>query len=462
MRSQLHAWVIFGCTALVCGAAVQLRAQDEAVTLIVDLLKEQDKDIRALAFEQIRTQAKGEAATLKFADLLPTLPPETQVGLLSALATRGDAAAAPAVRNLFTDTKDGAVRIAAIEALGFLGSAEDAELLVKLLATGDKAQQAAARASLMRLPGEAASAAIVGEMQQAAVPQRVSLIEILTTRRAGIPELLDAAVDGDPAVRSAAMMALGEMATPQHLPGMLPGVLKAEPGKERVAAERAIAKVCHRIADQQQQAAPLLAAMEDLPAADRTALLPALGRVGGPAALPAVEKAFQDADPEVHAAGLTALCNWPDGSVATRLLEQARTEEHAEHRTLARKALIRVAPLKDSRSDERRLDMLRTTFAMCQDDGERKLVLRRASSVRTVETLRFVQQYLDHPTFAQEACETVVELAHHRGLREPNKTEFDSALTRVIEISQDATVVDRAQRYKKGQTWVPPTPTGQG
>ena len=47
---------------------------------------------------------------------------------------------------------------------------------------------------------------------------------------------------------------------------------------------------------------------------------------------------------------------------------------------------------------------------------------------------------------------TVVELAHHRELREPNKAEFDKALDAVIRISKDADVVDRAKRYKKNQT----------
>jgi len=51
----------------------------------------------------------------------------------------------------------------------------------------------------------------------------------------------------------------------------------------------------------------------------------------------------------------------------------------------------------------------------------------------------------------------VVELAHHRDLREPNKAEFDRALDKVIQTSKDATVVDRANRYKKGQTWARPT-----
>jgi hypothetical protein len=63
-----------------------------------------------------------------------------------------------------------------------------------------------------------------------------------------------------------------------------------------------------------------------------------------------------------------------------------------------------------------------------------------------------VAPYLEQPAYAQQAALTVVELAHHRELRQPNKAEFDGALDRVIRVSRDADVVDRAQRYKKGQT----------
>jgi HEAT repeat protein len=438
---------------LTLGTAARVRAQDDAVSLIIDLLKEDDKEVRAIALDQVRTEAKGEAATQKFAELLPTLAADAQVGLLRALAGRGDKAAAPAVRTIVAETKDDAVRVAAIEALGSLGSGDDVGALVKVLAGGPQPAQAAARASLVRLSGDAASDAIVEQMQRGPTPQRVALIEILATRRAGVSEILKAAVDDDPAVRTAAMTALGAIASPQEIPGLVQGVLKAKAGKERTAAERAVALVCQRVADGRPQAKPLLDAIEAVPAADRNTLLPTLGRVGGSVALPVVEKAIQDTDPDVHTAGLTALCNWPDGAVASRLLELARTEEHAEHRTLARKALIRIAPLPDARSDQRRLDLVRTTFAMCQDDAERKLVLERAKSVRTMETLRYIAAYLDDPKFAEQACETVVELAHHRGLREPNKAEFDPLLDRVVAISKDATVVDRAERYKKGETW---------
>jgi HEAT repeat protein len=457
MRVLLRACVLFTLTLV---AACYARAQDDAIALIVQLLGDKDKDVRAIALDQVRREAAGEAATLKFAELLPTLPADAQVGLLSALAGRGDKAAAPAVRSILTDATDEAVRVAATQALGSLGSGDDVPVLVKALASGPKPEQAAARASLVRLSGEAASAAIVEEMQRGPTPQRIALIEILATRRTGIPELLKAAIDEDAAIRTAGMIALGEIGTPDQLAGMLQGVLKAKPGKERTAAERAVAAVCHRLPDNTDRAKPLIAAFDALSPKDRLTplLLPTLGRVGGPEALIIVERALADSDFDMHSAGLAALCNWPDGAVAARLLELARTEEHAEHRKQALKALIRVAPLSDARSDSRRLDLVRTIFVMCQDDTERNLVLQRAKSIRTMATLRYVAAFLDDPKFDQQACETVVELAHHRGLREPNKGEFDPLLDRVVAISKDATVVDRAQRYKKGETWNRPKP----
>jgi HEAT repeat protein len=424
--------------------------------LVIELLRDADKDIRALALEQVRTDAKGEAATLKFAELLPTLPPETQVGLLKALAGRGDMAGAPAVRKLLVESQESEVKLAALAALGALGNETDVATLAEQLDGGSEDAQEAARTALVRLSGPPASQAIIERMESATGEHKVALIEILTERRAGEKELLVAAVADDAQVRSAAMSALGQIASPEHIAAMVQGILKAAPGNERVAAERAVAQVCQRIPQSDQQVAPLLAALDDLQSQQRIDLIPALGRVGGSGALAAAEAAYRDANPELSAAGLAALCNWPDGSLAPRLLELARTEPSDQRRTQVRRALIRIAPLDDARSDARRLDLLKTLYVMAADDAERKLVLDRAKAVRTVETLRFVAPLMDDPKLGQQACLTVVELAHHSGLREAHRDEFHAALDRVIATSQDATVVDRAQRYKKGQTWVRP------
>jgi HEAT repeat protein len=454
----LHRTIAVVAVALgfaVASAAAQ-DADEDLIQLVVNLLGENDKDLRALGLEQVRTEAKGEAATRRFAAQLPKLPADAQVGLLRALADRGDKAARPAVFDMLKTKRDESVRVAAIAALGGLGEKADLRLLLELLAEGPKAEQDAARTNLVGMRGDAISAAIAAEMKQAASPIRVALIEILATRRAldTIPDLLSVAIDADAKVRTAAMVALGQIAGPEHTPGMVRAVLKAKPGTEREAAEKAIMFVCGRIPDAQKRADPLLAAMESLNETDRTALLPTLGRVGGPHALKVVEAAIANA--RRHEAGLRALCNWPDASVAARLIELAQSDEHADHRSMALGALIRVAPLPDGRPDGEKLELVRKVMEMCKNNEQRKLMLKRSSAIRTVETLRFILPYLDQPQYAEQACESVVELAHHRGLREPNKAEFHQALDKVIETSKDAVVIERANRYKRDQTWVRP------
>ena len=87
---------------------------------------------------------------------------------------------------------------------------------------------------------------------------------------------------------------------------MVQGVLKAQKGPERDAAERAIMAVCGRIADADKRAEPLIAAMGELVEEDQLALVPALGRVGGAAALKSVEAAIADKNAQRHEMGLRA------------------------------------------------------------------------------------------------------------------------------------------------------------
>jgi hypothetical protein len=263
------------------------------------------------------------------------------------------------------------------------------------------------------------------------------------------------AQDSDASVRLAAMTALGQLASPEHVADMLQGVLKAEPGAEREAAEKAVMLVCNQTQEANKRAAPLLAAFAKLGEDDQTVLLTTLGRVGGPDVLKVVQASIADPRVQRSVAGIRALCNWPDASVAPMLLELVHKLTDASHRTAALRALIRVAALPDKRTDAERLDLLKKAMTLATRDDERNLVLKRARAVRTIESLRFAAPYMDKPKFAQEACATVVELAHHRGLREPNKAEFDKALDIVIATSKDAVLVDLAQRYKKGQTAPP-------
>ena len=434
-------------------------AQDGSEALIeavVGLLGDPDADMRALAYEQVRTEAKGEAATKAFAAKLPTLSPSAQAGLIRALALRGDQAARPAVLELISKSKELSVRVAAVQSIGELGDAADAQLLMQLLSGPSKEERAAAEQSLVRLRGSAVGQSLVTELKRTDSPIRVAILKILVTRREldTMEAMIAVAAENDASVRQAAMTSLSKVAGPEQIPGMLQGVLKADAGKERDAAEKCVMLACNRIVEEQQRAAPVLAAMKKLPAPQQTMLLSTLGRIGGADALKTIEDSL--ANPSTHSQGLRAICNWPDASITSRLIELIRTDKHPGHATTALRALIRVAPLSDQRTDEQRLELLQRAMTMCTRDTERNLILDRCRAIRTLDSLKFILPYVKKPAFTGQACLSVVELAHHRELRDNHRAEFHQALDLVIATSKDPVIVDRAQRYKQGKTWVRP------
>ena len=79
----------------------------------------------------------------------------------------------------------------------------------------------------------------------------MNLLAVLAARDAkdSVAGILPAAQDADAKVRMAAMTALAQLAAPEQVAGMLKGLLKAQPGSEREAAEKAVMIVCDRNKD---------------------------------------------------------------------------------------------------------------------------------------------------------------------------------------------------------------------
>lgn len=460
---SLHVFGIAWLAAVVshCNYVLADTSSDDAVAAIAELITDKDKDVRALGMQQVREEAKGADATKKFAAMLPKLPSSLQVELLGALAARGDKTARTAVLDCLKSGEP-SVRVAAILAMGPLGETADVPLVAKKLASADKAERNAAETSLTQFCGTSINSAVAAEMKSASPDVRVLLIRVLEQRRAvdNVPDILEAVQDSNPNVRSAAMAALGRFAGPEHVASMVKGVLTAKPGADREAAERVVTVACNREKDVEKRAVPLLAVWKNLNADEKTDLLPTLGRVGGSETLKIVEAAIADTDSRQHEAGIRAICNWPDVSVASKLFDLAKNAKTEDNRRMAIMALARVATTPDKRTPVARLELLKQVMKLATTDEQRNYIIKRASgkSVRIVESLRFVLPYLDKPENVQAACTTVVVLAHYRELREPNKVEFNNALDKVLAICKDADLLDCADRYKKGQTRALPTP----
>jgi HEAT repeat protein len=459
LRHAVRMLLVGLCAVTTLGTAASSgRAADaapDAVALVVDLLGRDDVEFRAIALERVRLGLTGEAATSTLAALISKLPPPRQVELLGALAERGDKAALPAITAVLLASREPAVRVAAITALGMLGGGTEVAILKRSL-TADEPEKSAARRGLTALRGTDAGRQLVEAAKFGDPAVRPVYIDILADRRerAALADLVVAAVEPDANVRAAAMRTLARIGGPEQVAGMTQGVLKAAAGGERDAAERALVSICTQGAQKDAAAAAFLQAFQAAGDGDRETLLSPLGRIGGPAALAIVDGLIADTDPGKRKMGLVAITRWPDATVAPRLLDLLAKARDAAERDQVLGALIRIAPLPDNKlSDGQKLALLQKTMSLCEKQEDRARVLERANAIRIVETLRFVAPYLDDPQLAEAACKSVVELAHHQKLRDPNKAEFVKALDKVIATTKNTELVERANRYKEGKTW---------
>lgn len=442
---------------LVAPASGEEPASREAFDFAVELVRGSDDDMRAVALERLRDGLAGEVYTVELAEtLLPTLAPDLQARLLSTLASRGDAAALPGVV-LQARSGTPAVAAAAVRAVAALGDGGQVPLLVASL-MGPEPIPEAARAGLVSIQGADVSRRLAAAAGDAALPaaSRAALFEILALRRdrAAVPLLLAAAAGDDPLLRAAAMRALAALGGPAEVGGMVAGFLAADEGNERSEAERAIMAVCTQGPEAKPAAAALVAAYRAADPAVQQTLLPLVARVGGPDVLAIVDGLVADPDPARRKLGLTALSRWPDAAVAGRLLDLLGATGDEGERRLLLGGLIRIAPLPTNGLDnEEKLALVTKTLPLCTTDDERGRLLERAAAIRTVDTLRFIVPQLEQPAVAESAAKGVVELAHHRSLRDAHKPEFAAALARVLEVSQDPVTRDRAERYLQGKTW---------
>ncbi|HXY37192.1 MAG TPA: HEAT repeat domain-containing protein [Planctomycetaceae bacterium] len=446
--------------AFLSAATLKADAQtDEFVQMIVKLIGDRDKEFRAAGLEQVRTAARGPALTQLFAAQLTKLDADGQIALLSALADRGDHAARAAVLDLLGSSHDENVRAGAIRSLGRLGESQDLPLLIKSLSAGPQVEQAAARRSLIEIPGETVNQALAADLLSESSSAKGALLDVLATRRASgqAPAFLAAIVDDNARVRRSAMAALGQIGRPEQIAPMLAGVLKARKGYERDAAEKNVALVCERIENPDQRGAALIEALNTVDAAHRDELLSLLGRVGGKKLIDFVAAIATGPDGARRQLGIDALSKWPDASVADTLLEIITKASDPAERGQAFRGYVKVSANRDGRSDKERLDRLKQAMKAAKTPEETTLVINRVRTAYDIDSVRFVLPYVDQPQFAQIACETIVEIAHHREVRDPNKAEMDKALDKVIATSKDAVVVERANRYKRGETWQRPS-----
>jgi hypothetical protein len=105
------------------------------------------------------------------------------------------------------------------------------------------------------------------------------------------------------------------------------GALDARPAPGRCRTTLLI--VCEKQPAGADRAEPVLKALSGVDLTRSALHLPLLGRLGGPQALKIIDAALRSDDAPLARSGGAGICNWPDASVADRLLALAATRQNA-------------------------------------------------------------------------------------------------------------------------------------
>jgi len=433
-----------GCwDARTCAAAA---ADEEAVDLILSLLGEEDRDMRALAFQQIREEVPGAAATKKFVAALPKLPPEVQAGLLEALGDRGDPVARPAIVAML-ESKEPAVRASALKALGPLGTAEEVPLLARWAAEGSEAEKKAARQSLIRLRAEGMNKVIVAAIEKAPPAQRAALIAALAGRNAteALPAIIHHLQDDEGAVRLAAIGALRALAGPDEAVALVSAVCRAKEAAEQHAAELALLSLASR--QREKIAGSVIEGLKTASPQAKASLLRVLARIGNAQALEAIVQCLKDQEQSVRDEAVRLLAVWPDPAVVPHLMALAANSDNLRDQVLVVRALVQLGgPPKGKPAD---LQLLAEALRLAKRPQEKRLVLGALGLADDPKALSLIAPLLDQDELVEEAALAAVQVAER--IKQADKGEVRAVLERVVQKSKNAEVVQRAQKLLSAQ-----------
>jgi HEAT repeat protein len=405
-----------------------LARQAEGIPLLVETLRSPDKALFGIGLRTAR-ELSGRAVTEALATELERAQASRQGPLLQALADRGDADSLPAIYAAARTGSKG-LRIEAIGAMERLGNVAAVPVLLDVVVETDPELVQAARIALARLPGEAVNAELTSRLPGTTGKSRRMLIELAGQRRvsAAVPELIKASTETDPAIRAAAVKALGTTVTLADLGALTELLARAKSPAEASAAETTLEAACTRLPDKAACADKLLACLPTGTLATRCSVLRLLGVVSTPKALEAVRSSLGSPEADLRDTAIRVLADWSDTAALPLLLDLFRNTRDETQRVLALRGSVRLLG-QGAQSPGQTVKTYGELMTTAQRPDERKLVLAGLANVPDPAALRLVEPLLGETSVRAEAELAALGIAS--GLAGTSPAEARKIATRI-------------------------------
>jgi len=430
--------------------AILARGAD-GIGLLTEQLRSDDKDRVGIALRTAR-ELPGRNVTEALVAEMDRLSPQKRSLLLLALSDRKDDAVRPAVLKAAQGGPN-ALRITAIGILIRLGDASCIPTLLQAATEGNADLGRAAQETLVRLPGKDVDADLAGRLPQATGKLRQVLIELASQReiQQSLPTIVSSMEDDDPAVRAAAVQAVGVLGRDrQHVAELTRLVQKTATSSERAAIEKALLAVTGRVG------APSVTYLMPLTKSNDRSLqiigLRTLAVAGGPEALGAVNAAIAGDEGDVQDEAVRILSTWPnrwpdDADAGEALLRLTRSGGKMSHQVLALRGYLQHIRGNKGLSNDQKLARVKDVRPQIQRPEEERLAIAVLGEAPTAGALELLTTLAQDAAVAEEAYSAIVTVAANApGLSKPQRQQ---ALQTVLDKSANNGTKRRAQEAIK-------------
>ena len=371
----------------------------QAAPVLMEALRGNDGRLQAAA---IRALAPGSSKQLVAE--MPKLSDAAQVRVLGILAERRDVSALPAFTAALKGTNK-PVRMAAIEGVWRVGNASTVPLLAGIAASGEAAEQTAARLSLSRMPGKDVDQAVASGIGSGEPNVRLELIRAAGERgtMGAAPALLKMARDPNDDVRRESLRALRETGSANEVSGLVALVANPVKPDDRTEAIRSLAMVLRR--SDAARVNDVVSAYKSAGNVEaRTALMQVMAQSGNAQALPVLREALKSQDADVKRAGILALSDWPDDTPIADLFETARSAANPAHQVLALRGALKLIALPAAgRPPRETVKQLANAMSLARQPEEKRSVLALLPKFPVREALDLAKASLEDKDVGAEA-----------------------------------------------------------
>lgn len=386
---------------------------EKGLPMLLEQLRSDDKLVFQVALGTARELPGAGVGDALVGEALEASPQRAAL-LLAALVDRQEGSLPAAVLTI-ASRGEKPVRLAAIEAVGRLGETAHIAALLGIAGESDAEIAAAAKAALTRLPGEEVDRELAQRLRDGEKGPLRTLIEVVGERRIDATDELAKSLDSDdPAVRRAALTALGATIKSEKLDTLVAAVVADEHAEDAQAAVKALREACIRMPDREACAALLAESLRNAPLETKLDLLEILGDVGGPKALATIAATAKSDEDKLQDAGSRLLGGWMSADAAPVLLDLSKNLKGDKYKVRSLRGMIRLVRQFPLPEDQRAAMCQQALDAATRPD-EQKLVLEVLERYPTVATLKIAGRAAKLPKLGDEATRVALSIGQKLG-----------------------------------------------